>query len=148
MKIKEHGNWVLYRPSAARLKELQEQHWPPNALFCKREGSGTVVDWYDYQKQFAGGDAVMATVYEEDGVHTIGTANHDAGRLYPNGAMVIEIEGYTGKNLEDLYNRVYDPKSKTIKDRLPRPTGPDPRQMAKEIEDLKEMVAALLKQKK
>lgn len=86
MKVVLHGNWVLYAPKEPNPNAV------PNTLYAKRVEDG--VDWYEFVHpgdKFKDG-SVVATVH--NGV--VGAAVYEADRLFPEGALLIEIQDYEG----------------------------------------------------
>ena len=93
MKIKEHGKWTTHAPTK---QMLADKPWLDRAI-CARGEKGD--DWYDYNKTLKKG-TVYATVYQRPEGMIIGMAGVDPEFVFPGDAWLIEIEGYTGKNLE------------------------------------------------
>ena len=115
MKIIDHGMWHTYKPD--RLPESA----PPNALFTRRAGDG--IDWYDYAnsgKHFTEGSVKMTVI---DGI--VGAATTDPTKLFPAGATVLEIDGFTGLDPQEEFGRkIYDAATQTFKDPPPPPQDP------------------------
>ena len=145
MKVIEHGKWVRYTPDK---KFLEEKNLPDIKIaFVKRSGKNGKVqgdDWYEYQKTFKNG-TLLATAYERPEGFVIGIATYEVRHAFPQDCLLLEITDYKGKDPQkDFGNKIYDPKTKTFADPPPRERGPDPRQMANELEELKAQVAELL----
>ena len=111
--IENHGAWCRYTPEPF-------PGWAPhNALFARRESDG--VDWYDYLNWTFYGDTVKLTVI--DGI--VGAATTDPTKLFPAGATVLEIDGFTGLDPQEEFGRkIYDAATQTFKDPPPPPQDP------------------------
>ncbi|MGJ4961348.1 MULTISPECIES: hypothetical protein [unclassified Bradyrhizobium] len=113
MNIIDRGYWASYIPDP----------FPPelaiNTAFAKRESDG--LDWYEalYGETalFAPG-TVKATVWQlPNGDWQVQAVDRDPSRMFPPGARVIEIEGYTGSDpFADFSGKKFDPVAMSVAD--------------------------------
>lgn len=140
MNIIEHGQWTSHK---ATPQALVDQPWLERAV-CATSDTGE--DWYEYAKTLESGP-VYATVFERLGHLIIGTAQYEPDMLFPGGALLIEIEGYTGNNLEkDFWGKEYDREAGIIKDPPeppPPPENPELTELKKTVAGMKKLLAAL-----
>jgi hypothetical protein len=151
MNIISHGNWVRYTPTTVPAT------FPPGVMFAKRASDN--LDWYGYVKpdqkisipmpvvdvdgnplpkapappsRFQPG-SVKATVHLRDTLHIVSTALYDSTMLFPDGAEVIEITGYTGSDpFKDFGGKVYNQAAGTFTD-PPPPPEPGPTAIERDI---------------
>jgi hypothetical protein len=132
VNITEHGYWTSYKPTSRMLTAMP---WMERAI-CAQNANGE--DWYDYNKTLQSGP-VYATAF--------GSAQYEPDMLFPGGALLIQIDGYTGSSLEkDLWHKEYDREAGTIKDPPeppPPPENPELTELKKTVENMKKQLAEL-----
>ena len=133
MSIKDHGEWVRYKPNPP------PENMPANTAFARRVSDG--VDWYDYVKgdPFGKNSIKMTVRAREKGEPVTVSAPHvDASMLFPAGYRVIELEGnYTNLDedarIEKFASKVIDLKTGKISD-PPPPPAPPPSPLEKKLD--------------
>jgi hypothetical protein len=114
MTIINHGKWIRYKPDRPMTPLPEREGLPLNMgiLYLKRESDG--VDWYAYQKDGAFiEDSVKLVVEEADGKHFVRAAAVDVARMFPAGALVIELADVIREQdenalIDEFSNRVFD----------------------------------------
>jgi hypothetical protein len=121
MSVINHGTWSRYTP------DPWPEGLPAAIMFCKRDSDG--IDWYEYTNDGASfsPNAVVATVYG----NVVTTVNREYARLFPQGALVIEITGdNTTEDPQAAYGgKLYDATANTLTEATPQvPQIVSPRQ--------------------
>lgn len=137
MDIKDHGDWVLYKP---------ERHWlltqNSNVLFCKRVSDD--VDWYAYQRSsdILTSTTIKMTLRKIDDEWTVQATQRDGSMIWPLTCRLIEID-LPGDH-EVYRQKRFNFDSREFADAPPTPTTPLLRAMADELEiDVEQLIRTL-----
>lgn len=95
-KIKEHGNWELYKP------DPWPEGMPAFALFNRRKSDGK--DWYEFVRgdEFEA-DTVKMTVYDMGTFLQVQAVTREIDRLCPQGSLVLEVWGIDDADPQETY---------------------------------------------
>lgn len=118
MQIKDHGDWVPYKPNPFPPEA------PKNAMFCSNYSGA---DWYKYSRSMiTDPDSIKMTILMgEDGKAPTGqvmAANKDVSFLFPQHMKVIEVFGVASADPQREYGgKVYDTRTQIFSDPEPLP---------------------------
>jgi len=140
--IKEHGQWEAYKPTSPRPFPGRTQEGPIMQqhvlMYARRIDTGD--DWYDYRKQF-NGDTVLMTIWPShlDGPLVVQAVTRDVQMIFPAGAMLIELQGYTGDDpFAEFSGTVYENGTLTGSKYQPKT-----RNLLQELDDVKGRIERL-----
>lgn len=135
LTIKQHGHWQRYRPDPIP----EKFRLTSSVMFCRREEDG--LDWYEflYEKKVLARDSIKMTVMHMLDTWVVQAVYGDATMLFPQSALLLEIEGITEANPQEAYGqRVFNPDTNEFGGRFAPPSRPLPF-----VQDLLDRIATL-----